>query len=137
MLNSLNFHCTVATARQFLRRFAKAVQADRPTHEMSHVRGCCLPPELSPSPVHSHITAPQSHHRVRGGTLLMGSRAAVSRGAESAGRLFPGLQHIHDGCICAADCDMQHWIPLPMGTKLVPRLAARAYCLCGSWHENV
>ena len=36
MLNSLNFHCTVATCRQFLRRFAKAAMADHTTHEMSH-----------------------------------------------------------------------------------------------------
>jgi len=36
VLNSLNFHCTVATCRQFLRRFAKAAMADHTTHEMSH-----------------------------------------------------------------------------------------------------
>lgn len=36
VLNSLSFHCTVATSRQFLRRFAKAARADHRTHEMSH-----------------------------------------------------------------------------------------------------
>jgi cyclin A len=36
LLNSLNFHCTVATSRQFLRRFAKAARADHETHELSH-----------------------------------------------------------------------------------------------------
>ncbi len=36
LLNSLKFHCTVATSRQFLRRFAKAARADHTTHEMAH-----------------------------------------------------------------------------------------------------
>jgi len=36
LLNALSFHCTVATSRQFLRRFAKAARADHTTHEMSH-----------------------------------------------------------------------------------------------------
>ena len=36
VLNSLGFHCTVVTARQFLRRFAKAARADHTTHELSH-----------------------------------------------------------------------------------------------------
>jgi cyclin-A len=36
LLNALKFHCTVATSRQFLRRFAKAARADHTTHEMAH-----------------------------------------------------------------------------------------------------
>ena len=39
LLNSSSFHCTVATCRQFLRRYAKAARADHRTHEMAHVRG--------------------------------------------------------------------------------------------------
>lgn len=58
LLNSLSFHCTVATSRQFLRRFAKAARADHETHELSHV-----------SPAPRAMPRPPAPFRLRGSSL--------------------------------------------------------------------